>query len=48
MTQVKVEMMKERAWALKNQEERLGAMVAALQVSKAREVYMSVLCAFRK
>ncbi|KAK3095945.1 hypothetical protein FSP39_021134 [Pinctada imbricata] len=35
---VKVEMMKSRALALKDQEERLGAMVAALQVSKAREL----------
>lgn len=31
-------MTKERAYALKNQEERLGAMIAALQMQKAREV----------
>ena len=31
-------MMKERAQVLKDQEERLGAMVASLQMSKAREV----------
>ena len=36
--QVKIEMLKERVIALKDQEEQLGAMVAALQVAKAREV----------
>ncbi|XP_061180109.1 trichohyalin-like [Saccostrea echinata] len=35
---VKIEMLKERALALKDQEEQLGAMVAALQVAKAREM----------
>jgi hypothetical protein len=35
---VRIEMMKERAQVLKDQEERLGAMVASLQMSKAREV----------
>lgn len=34
-------MLKERVIALKEQEEKLGAMVAALQVAKAREVSMS-------
>lgn len=34
-------MLKERVIALKDQEEKLGAMVAALQVAKAREVSMS-------
>lgn len=38
---VKIEMLKERVIALKEQEEKLGAMVAALQVAKAREVSMS-------
>lgn len=38
---VKIEMLKERVIALKDQEEKLGAMVAALQVAKAREVSMS-------
>lgn len=38
---VKIEMLKERVVALKEQEEKLGAMVAALQVAKAREVSMS-------
>ena len=38
MAQVRIEMMKERAQALKDQEERLGAMVASLQMSKAKEV----------
>lgn len=33
-------MLKERVVALKEQEEKLGAMVAALQVAKAREVSM--------
>lgn len=33
-------MLKERVIALKDQEEKLGAMVAALQVAKAREVSM--------
>lgn len=33
-------MLKERVIALKEQEEKLGAMVAALQVAKAREVSM--------
>lgn len=37
---VKIEMLKERVIALKEQEEKLGAMVAALQVAKAREVSM--------
>lgn len=37
---VKIEMLKERVVALKEQEEKLGAMVAALQVAKAREVSM--------
>ncbi|XP_078310950.1 uncharacterized protein LOC111136197 isoform X3 [Crassostrea virginica] len=35
---VKIEMLKERVIALKDQEEQLGAMVAALQVAKAREM----------
>ncbi|XP_056006535.1 trichohyalin-like isoform X2 [Ostrea edulis] len=35
---VKIEMLKERALALKDQEEQLGAMVAALQVAKAKEL----------
>ncbi|XP_052705818.1 limbin-like isoform X1 [Crassostrea angulata] len=35
---VKIEMLKERVIALKEQEEKLGAMVAALQVAKAREM----------
>ncbi|OWF43866.1 trichohyalin-like [Mizuhopecten yessoensis] len=38
MENVRVEMLKQRALALKNQEERLGGMVAALQVSKAHEL----------
>lgn len=37
---VKIEMLKERVIALKEQEEKLGAMVAALQVAKAKEVSM--------
>lgn len=36
-------MLKERVIALKEQEEKLGAMVAALQVAKAREVSMPQL-----
>lgn len=38
MDEVRIEMMKERAQMLKDQEERLGAMVASLQMSKAREL----------
>ncbi|XP_063433599.1 limbin-like [Mytilus trossulus] len=38
MDEVRIEMMKERAQALKDQEERLGAMVASLQMSKAKEL----------
>ncbi|KAJ8317460.1 hypothetical protein KUTeg_005364 [Tegillarca granosa] len=38
MESVRIEMLKERALALRDQEERLGAMVASLQVSKAREM----------
>lgn len=37
--QIRIEMTKERAMALKGQEERLGAMIAAMQVDKAREVH---------
>ncbi|KAL4231314.1 smoothened signaling pathway [Mactra antiquata] len=35
---IRVEMMKERSLALKEQEERLGALVAELQLSKAKEL----------
>ena len=35
---IRVEMLKERSLALKEQEERLGALVAELQLSKAKEV----------
>ncbi|XP_077991891.1 uncharacterized protein LOC144446076 [Glandiceps talaboti] len=38
LEQVRNEMMEERAKALKDQEERLGAMVAKLQMEKAREL----------
>ncbi|XP_033757199.1 myosin heavy chain, striated muscle-like isoform X2 [Pecten maximus] len=38
MENVRVEMLKQRALALKDQEERLGGMVAAMQVSKAHEL----------
>ncbi|XP_070539651.1 limbin-like isoform X2 [Ptychodera flava] len=38
LEQVRVEMLEERAKALKDQEERLGAMVAKLQMEKAREL----------
>ncbi|XP_071089451.1 limbin-like [Haliotis cracherodii] len=38
LSQIRQEMTKERAYALKNQEERLGAMIAALQMQKAREM----------
>lgn len=37
-------MMQERALALRSQEERLGAMISALQMEKAREV--SSLCVY--
>ena len=40
LAQIRVEMTKERALALKSQEERLGAMITALQMEKAREVGM--------
>ena len=36
-------MTKERALALKGQEERLGAMITALQMEKAREVVLGLL-----
>ena len=36
--QIRVEMIKERSQALKEQEEKLGALVAELQLSKAKEV----------
>ncbi|XP_052251546.1 trichohyalin-like isoform X1 [Dreissena polymorpha] len=35
---IRVEMLKERSLALKDQEERLGALVAQLQLSKAKEL----------
>ncbi|XP_046570165.1 LOW QUALITY PROTEIN: limbin-like [Haliotis rubra] len=38
LSQIRLEMTKERAFALKSQEERLGAMIAALQMQKAREM----------
>ncbi|KAL5022621.1 hypothetical protein ScPMuIL_001776 [Solemya velum] len=38
MESIRIEMMKDRALSLKEQEERLGAMVASLQLSKAREI----------
>jgi len=38
MERVRVEMMQERAVALREQEDRLGSMVAQLQVNKAKEV----------
>jgi hypothetical protein len=38
LLQIRVEMMKDRALALKSQEERLGAMITSLQMEKAREV----------
>ncbi|XP_076460984.1 limbin-like [Babylonia areolata] len=38
LEQIRIEMQKGRALALKNQEERLGAMIAALQMEKAREM----------
>ena len=36
--QIRIEMLKERSLALKEQEERLGTLVAGLQLSKAKEV----------
>ncbi|GFS14925.1 limbin, partial [Elysia marginata] len=36
--EVRIEMTKERALLLKDQEERLGALIASLQMNKAREV----------
>ncbi|XP_076436466.1 limbin-like [Babylonia areolata] len=38
LDQIRIEMTKERALALKSQEERLGAMITALQMEKAREM----------
>ncbi|KAL8610097.1 hypothetical protein ACOMHN_024563 [Nucella lapillus] len=38
LEQIRIEMTKERALALKGQEERLGAMITALQMEKAREM----------
>ncbi|XP_025094729.1 calponin homology domain-containing protein DDB_G0272472-like isoform X2 [Pomacea canaliculata] len=38
LKQIRIEMMQERALALRSQEERLGAMISALQMEKAREV----------
>ncbi|XP_005098587.1 myosin-9 isoform X2 [Aplysia californica] len=38
MDEIRAEMTKERALALKGQEERLGAMITSLQMDKAREV----------
>lgn len=35
--------MKDRALSLKEQEERLGAMVASMQLSKAREVQIYLI-----
>lgn len=35
-------MMRERSLALKEQEERLGKLVAELQLSKAKEVYIMI------
>ena len=38
LEKVKIEMMQERAIALREQEDRLGSMVAQLQINKAKEV----------
>ena len=38
LEQIQTEMVKERAMALREQEERLGAMITALQMERAREV----------
>ncbi|KAK7484926.1 hypothetical protein BaRGS_00023846 [Batillaria attramentaria] len=38
LAEIRVEMTKERALALKGQEERLGAMITTLQMEKAREM----------
>ena len=38
LEKVKLEMMQERAIALREQEDGLGSMVAQLQINKAKEV----------
>ncbi|KAK7110982.1 hypothetical protein V1264_014771 [Littorina saxatilis] len=38
LEEIRMEMMKDRALALRGQEERLGAMISALQMEKAREM----------
>ena len=44
--QIRIEMLKERSLALKEQEERLGTLVAGLQLSKAKEVglFLQISC----
>ena len=41
--QIRVEMMKERATSMKEQEVRLGAMMAQVQMEKAKEVHLFYL-----
>ena len=43
---IRIEMTKERALVLKGQEERLGAMITALQMEKAREVGAEMGCTY--
>ncbi|CAL1547304.1 unnamed protein product [Lymnaea stagnalis] len=38
LEEIRIEMIKERALALKDQEERLGALIVSLQMNKAREM----------